>query len=55
MLRLKRAKIQLRKDANIDRHLYGEGGGAGGESKFVPGPTLQASVKCRDIEELYLR
>ena len=35
MIRLKRAKIQLRKVAKIDRRLYVEGGEGG--SKFAPG------------------
>ena len=54
VIRLKRAKMQLRKVAKIDRRLYEEGG-EGGKSKFVPAPTIQTSVKFGDIEELYLR
>ena len=53
-MRLKRAKVKLRKAAKSYRRLYyGEGGGGG---KFVPphcGP--QTSVKFRDFEEVYLR
>ena len=59
MIRLKRAKIQLRKVTKIDRRLYVEGerggGGWGGGASLRPATTIQTSVKFRDIEELYLR
>ena len=55
MIRLKRAKIQLRKVAKIDRRLYVvEGWGGGGEASLCPAPTIQTSVKFGDIEELYV-
>ena len=47
------AKIQLRKVAKIDRHLYVEGG-EGGRASLCPTPTIQTSVEFGDIEELYL-
>ena len=53
MIRLKRAKIQLRKVAKIVRRLYVEGGEGG--ASLRPATTIQTSVKFRDIEELYLR
>ena len=55
-MRLKRAKVKLRKIAKSYRRLYGGGGGGLGGGKFVPphcGP--QTSVKFRDFEEVYLR
>ena len=54
VMRLKRAKIQLRGVAKIDRRLYVEGG-EGGRASLWPVPTIQTSVKFGDIEELYLR
>ena len=51
MIRRKRAKIELRKVAKIDRRLYVEGGEGGGAS-LRPATTIQTSVKFRDIEEL---
>ena len=55
MIRLKRAKIQLRKVAKIKltdvcTWRVGRGG-----ASLRPASTIQTSVKFRDIEELYLR
>ena len=57
VMRLKRAKVKLRKATKSYRSVCGGGvGGGGGGGKFVPphcGP--QTSVKFRDFEEVYLR
>ena len=50
VIRLKRAKIQLRKVAKIDRRLY-VGAWGGGRASLCPAPT----IKFRDFDELYLR
>ena len=54
MVRLKPAKVKLRKIAKSYRRLYGGGGGGVG-GKFVP-PHCghKRSVKFRGFEELYL-
>ena len=49
-IRLKRARIQLRKVPTIYSRLYC---GGGEEGKFVP-PTRKTSVKFCDFEMLYL-
>ena len=55
VIRLKRARIQLRKVPKIYSRLYcgGDGGGGGKGGRFMS-PTIQTSVKFWDFEMLSL-
>ena len=55
VIRLKRARIQLRKVPKIYSRLYcgGDGRGGGGKGRTFMSPTIQTSVKFWDFEMLY--